>query len=177
MAVQGSDRLLVNRAGVSYQALYTDLTQGISSNITIGTTDADGSNVMIQKSANTNFSHLSLRRSQSNGTDTKMMSFLLDGDDGTSTDIYANANISLKTVSNINNGDSSVIQSVMLEMTSPAGFVFGANSSERMRIKSNGTINFSNVLTYSDNAAAKSGGLVDGDVYRTSTGQLMIVFT
>jgi hypothetical protein len=51
----------------------------------------------------------------------------------------------------------------------------GANSpTERMRIKSNGTINFSNVATYADNAAATSGGLVAGDVYRTSTGQLMI---
>jgi hypothetical protein len=30
---------------------------------------------------------------------------------------------------------------------------------------------------YADNAAAKAGGLVDGDIYRTATGQLMIVFT
>jgi len=49
-----------------------------------------------------------------------------------------------------------------------------STSAERMRIKSNGTINFSNVATYADNAAATSGGLVAGDVYRTSTGQLMI---
>jgi len=45
---------------------------------------------------------------------------------------------------------------------------------ERMRIKSNGTINFSNVAVYADNAAATTGGLAVGDVYRTSTGQLMI---
>ena len=51
----------------------------------------------------------------------------------------------------------------------------GANSpTERMRIRSNGTINFSNVATYADNAAATTGGLAVGDVYRTSTGQLMI---
>ncbi len=51
----------------------------------------------------------------------------------------------------------------------------GASSpTERMRIKANGTINFSNVATYADNAAATSGGLAVGDVYRTSTGQLMI---
>jgi len=51
----------------------------------------------------------------------------------------------------------------------------GASSpTERMRIKSNGTINFSNVATYADNAAATTGGLAVGDVYRTSTGQLMI---
>ena len=54
----------------------------------------------------------------------------------------------------------------------------GASSpTERMRIKSDGTINFSNVAVYADNAAAKTGGLVDGDVYRTSTGDLKIVYT
>jgi hypothetical protein len=51
----------------------------------------------------------------------------------------------------------------------------GASSpTERMRIKNDGTINFSNVAVYADNAAATSGGLAVGDVYRTSTGQLMI---
>ena len=30
---------------------------------------------------------------------------------------------------------------------------------------------------YADNSAAKTGGLVDGDVYRTSTGELRIVYT
>jgi hypothetical protein len=49
-----------------------------------------------------------------------------------------------------------------------------ASPTERMRIKNNGTINFSNVATYADNAAATTGGLAVGDVYRTSTGQLMI---
>lgn len=30
---------------------------------------------------------------------------------------------------------------------------------------------------YADNSAAKTGGLEDGDVYRTSTGDLKIVYT
>lgn len=30
---------------------------------------------------------------------------------------------------------------------------------------------------YADNSAAKTGGLSDGDVYRTSTGDLKIVYT
>ena len=47
---------------------------------------------------------------------------------------------------------------------------------ERMRIKSNGTINFSNVATYADNTAALAGGLVAGDVYRKSDGTLMITY-
>jgi hypothetical protein len=53
----------------------------------------------------------------------------------------------------------------------------GASSStERMRIKSTGTINFSNVATYADNTAALAGGLVAGDMYRKSDGTLMITY-
>jgi hypothetical protein len=39
------------------------------------------------------------------------------------------------------------------------------------------TINLLNLPTYADNAAAKTGGLSDGDVYRTSTGDLKVVYT
>ena len=54
----------------------------------------------------------------------------------------------------------------------------GASSpTEAMRIKNTRVINFSNAPVYADNAAAKAGGLVDGDVYRTSTGDLKIVYT
>jgi hypothetical protein len=51
-----------------------------------------------------------------------------------------------------------------------------SNPTERMRIKNNGTINFSNVATYADNTAALAGGLVAGDVYRKSDGTLMITY-
>lgn len=37
------------------------------------------------------------------------------------------------------------------------------------------TINLSNLPTYADNASALAGGLVDGDVYKTATGELRIV--
>jgi hypothetical protein len=54
----------------------------------------------------------------------------------------------------------------------------GASSpTEAMRIKNSRIINIANTPTYADNAAAKAGGLVDGDVYRTATGALMIVYT
>jgi len=53
----------------------------------------------------------------------------------------------------------------------------GASSpTERMRIKNDGTINFSNVAVYADNTAALAGGLVAGDVYRKSDGTLMITY-
>lgn len=58
----------------------------------------------------------------------------------------------------------------------PAANTFGIATAgvERMRVKSTGIINIINTPTYADNAAAIAGGLVAGDVYRTSTGQLMI---
>jgi hypothetical protein len=52
-----------------------------------------------------------------------------------------------------------------------------ASPTEAMRIKNSRIINIANTPTYADNAAAKTGGLVDGDVYRTSTGDLKIVYT
>jgi hypothetical protein len=55
--------------------------------------------------------------------------------------------------------------------TTPSG---SSTSVERMRIKSNGIVNISNTPTYADNAAATSGGLVAGDIYRKSDGTLMI---
>jgi hypothetical protein len=45
---------------------------------------------------------------------------------------------------------------------------------ERMRIKAGGVINFSSCPTYADDAAAGTGGLVAGDIYKTSTGELRI---
>ncbi len=54
----------------------------------------------------------------------------------------------------------------------------GASSpTERMRIKSDGIVNVGNTPVYADNTAAKTGGLVDGDIYRKSDGTLMIVYT
>ena len=49
-----------------------------------------------------------------------------------------------------------------------------ATPTERMRIKSTGIVNIANTPTYADNAAATSGGLVAGDIYRKSDGTLMI---
>ena len=49
---------------------------------------------------------------------------------------------------------------------------------DRLSILNNGILYFYTLPpAYADNAAAKAGGLTDGMVYRTSTGQLMIVYT
>jgi len=56
----------------------------------------------------------------------------------------------------------------------------GTDSGQKLQVngtaKITGTLNLGTVPVYADNAAAVTGGLVIGDIYRTSTGQLMIRF-
>jgi hypothetical protein len=49
-----------------------------------------------------------------------------------------------------------------------------ATPTERMRIDSTGVINFASCPTYANDSAAGTGGLVAGDIYKTSTGELRI---
>jgi hypothetical protein len=110
---------------------------------------------------------------------------------GTANTIVVSGDL-LGTVSMVGNDGSSFIQAARIEAfvdgtpgsnDMPGRLVFsvtadGASSpTEAMRIKNTRVINFSNAPVYADNAAAKTGGLVDGDVYRTSTGDLKIVYT
>ena len=44
----------------------------------------------------------------------------------------------------------------------------------RLTVKSDGIVNIANAPTYADDTAAGTGGLVAGDVYKTSTGELRI---
>ena len=176
MAVQSSDKFLVNRAGVSYQAPFTSLIQGVTTDVTIGTTNADGSQVMINSTKNKEFPQIALRRSQSNGSDIKMMSFILGDDEADSTNLYSSCSISLKTLSNPVSGDNSISEAAQLQLNSPSAVNLAVNGAQRMTVKSDGTINFANVLVYEDNNNAKTAGLKTGDVYRKATGELMIVF-
>lgn len=52
----------------------------------------------------------------------------------------------------------------------------GTTRTTKMVIKDSGIVNIANAPSYADNTAATSAGLVAGDVYRTATGQLMIVY-
>jgi hypothetical protein len=52
----------------------------------------------------------------------------------------------------------------------------GTNNTARITVKGSGVINIASLSSYADNAAALAGGLVSGDVYKTATGQLMIVY-
>ena len=86
---------------------------------------------------------------------------------------------------------------LLLYANSSNDIIAHTNSLERARIDSSGrllvgrstevvgsaaklqastTANLAAVATYADNTAAKAGGLVAGDIYRTAAGQLMITF-
>lgn len=47
---------------------------------------------------------------------------------------------------------------------------------DRMRQRINGLIINPSLPVYADNAAASTGGLVEGEFYRTSTGTVMVVY-
>jgi hypothetical protein len=66
-------------------------------------------------------------------------------------------------------GSTSTPSLRLVEQTSPTTAV------TRFEFKTNGTINITTITTYANNAAALAGGLVVGDVYKTSTGELRIV--
>ncbi len=53
----------------------------------------------------------------------------------------------------------------------------GGGLQEVMRARYNQVVKFTGTPVYADNAAAKAGGLVDGERYRTSTGVVMEVYT
>jgi hypothetical protein len=58
--------------------------------------------------------------------------------------------------------------------TGNALLIEDSGGTDRLIVKDNGIINASSLPTYADDTAAGSGGLVAGDLYRTSTGELRI---
>lgn len=69
------------------------------------------------------------------------------------------------------------------EYDEPVGFDLSSGGLDsifptvRMTLVDGGTINVRNLPEYADNAAALDGGLSQNDVYKTSSGELRIVYS
>lgn len=57
-----------------------------------------------------------------------------------------------------------------------SGDLFLGTNTQVHGVLTTNRLNVKQLRVFADNASAKAGGLIDGDVYRTSTGQLMIVY-
>ena len=90
-----------------------------------------------------------------------------------------------------NNGSGSLLTGVdgsagnLVSGSTPYASIIGTNASGvdthiissgtvRLTVKPDGIVNINNAPTYADDTAAGVGGLVAGDVYKTSTGELRI---
>lgn len=97
-----------------------------------------------------------------------------------------NSTLSIETVSTLTN--QRVIQTlvcyglnidkpqVWVRMIECAGFGLYPSQGTIYPKAWNRLLNYDGSSTYADNASAKTGGLVVGDLYKTSTGQIMIVY-
>ena len=65
-------------------------------------------------------------------------------------------------------------QKTLFLRTNNGDMIFQRNTTEAMRVKTGGQLNISQVPTYADDTAAGTGGLVTGDIYKDSTGNLRI---
>jgi len=178
--VNGTERARIDSSGRLLVGTSTSRTNGGQTpQLQLESTTANGSSFSLtQNQADANSSILLFGKTRSTtvgGSDIvaandRLGSIRFSGGDGTDlTSIGASIEVFVDGTPGANDMPGRLVFSTTAD---------GASSpTERMRIKNDGTINFSNVAVYADNAAAKTGGLVDGDVYRTSTGDLKIVYT
>ena len=94
--------------------------------------------VEVNSNQNWNFSTLRLIREASNTANTKLISFLLDGDSASATGLYENVNLVLRTDSAPTAGSASTTLNAGLELTAPSSIRLGTNGAERFRIDSSG---------------------------------------
>ena len=90
--------------------------------------------------ANWNFSTVYLKRKASNASLAKMISMMLDGDSASETDFTNNLTIWGTYNSTPTTGSTSNGLNAGMNLGAPGGILFHVNSSERMRIDSNGNI-------------------------------------
>ena len=94
--------------------------------------------VQVNSNQNWNFATLKLTREASNTANTKLISFLLDGDSASATGLYDNVNLVLRTDSAPTAGSASTTLNAGLELTAPSSIRLSTNGNERFRINASG---------------------------------------
>ena len=96
--------------------------------------------VQVNSNQNWNFATLKLIREASNTANTKLISFLLDGDSASATGLYDNANLILTTDSAPTAGSASTTLNASLKLTSPSNIILGTNGAQRLFVRSDGCV-------------------------------------
>lgn len=173
--IDSSGRLLVGTSSSRSQAGYTPTIQleGTSASATYG---------IVRSSDNSGGPGIGLAKAR--GSSVGSTTAVIDGDNlGSITFAGANGTDLSNVAASIDvyvdgtpfsSGDTTDLPGRLVFSVTADG---ASSPTEAMRIKNSRIINFANTPVYADNAAAKTGGLVDGDVYRKSDGTLMIVYT
>jgi hypothetical protein len=101
-------------------------------------TTSSSNRAYLRTTANWNFSQLDIQRNASNTANFKAISFRLDGDTDSDTNLYNYPNIIINTDSAPTTGDTSVLENASLTINTPSTIRFGTNGAERMRITAAG---------------------------------------
>ena len=121
--------------------------------------------------ANWNYSQLDIQRNASNTANFKAISFRLDGDTASDTNLYNYPNILINTDSAPTTGDTSVLENASLTINTPSTIRFGTNGAERMRIASDGAVTLGTPLPAASGGTGNTqGGQVVRNHYINSTG-------
>jgi hypothetical protein len=167
--IDSSGRLLV---GTSTAKTNYFGSASIGSNFqVVGSTHAESSVIIHNQAANTQAPYLHIGKARGTGYEIVsnadlLGSFVYFGADGSAMRPAASIDAYVDGTPGANDMPGRLVFSTTADGA--------ASPTERMRIKSNGIINFSNAPTYADNATAAAAGLAVGDVYKTVLGVLMI---
>ena len=105
----------------------------------------------VKSSINWNYPEFKVQRNSSNTANFKAISFMLDGDSDSNTDLYGYPSIIINTDTAPTTGDTSAAENASMTINTPSTIRFGTGSAERMRILSSGGITFNG-----DTAAANA---------------------
>ena len=105
----------------------------------------------VKSSVNWNYPEFKVQRNSSNTANFKAISFMLDGDSDSNTDLYGYPSIIINTDTAPTTGDTSAAENASMTINAPSTIRFGTGSAERMRILSSGGITFNG-----DTAAANA---------------------